>query len=132
MDKGESKIWMEDKRNVKDENWRIFERSIDFSLISIGKSCCDYFYSWVWKRKKKCQTRRLKLIEIRWFSKLEEFIKLVYGKIANLILAESSYVWPSLGRSRNTKENFQSRGKEAGNGNASVSGLGLATMPFIT
>ena len=29
MDKGESKIWMEDKRNVKDENWRIFERSID-------------------------------------------------------------------------------------------------------
>lgn len=29
MDKGESKIWMEDKRNVKNENWRIFERSID-------------------------------------------------------------------------------------------------------
>ena len=83
------------------------------------------------KEKKKCQTRRL--VEIRWFSKLEEFIKIpVYGKIANLILAESSYVWPSLGRSRNTKENFQSRGKEAGNGNASVSGLGLATMPFIT
>lgn len=37
MDKGESKIWMEDKRNVKDENWRIFERSIDFSLISINR-----------------------------------------------------------------------------------------------
>lgn len=82
------------------------------------------------EKRKKYQTRRL--VEIRWFSKLEEFIKLVYGKIANLILAESSYVWPSLGRSRNIKENFQSRGKEAGNGNASVSGLGLATMPFIT
>lgn len=64
-------------------------------------------------------------------SKLEE-LKSVYGNVTNWIfggividLAESRTI-------QNTKKNFQFRGKEAGNGNASVSGLGLATMPFIT
>lgn len=69
-------------------------------------------------------------IKIGENSKLEE-LKSVYGNTNWIFggivirLAESRTI-------QNTKKNFQFRGKEAGNGNASVSGLGLATMPFIT
>lgn len=78
------------------------------------------------KKKKKIKCQRRKSAKFDRFSKLEEF-EPVYGTVRNWILAESSYR-----TIQNTKENFQFRGKETENGNASVSGVGLATMPFIT